>query len=36
MSRGDQRELIFEDDKDRETLLKTLAQACEKAEQQEI
>jgi len=36
MSRGDLREPIFEDDKDRETLLKTLAQACEKAEQQEI
>ena len=36
MSRGDRREPIFEDDRDRETLLKTLAQACEKAEQQEI
>jgi REP element-mobilizing transposase RayT len=32
MSRGDQREPIFEDDKDRKTFLKTLAQACEKAE----
>jgi len=36
MSRGDRREPIFEDAKDRETLTKTLAQACEKAEQQEI
>jgi len=36
MSRGYRREPIFEDDKDRETLFKTLAQACEKAEQQQI
>jgi len=36
MSRGDRQEPIFEDDKDRETFLKTLAQACEEAEQQEI
>jgi len=34
MSRGDRREPIFEDDKDRETLLKTLAQACGKAERE--
>ena len=32
MSLGDRLEPIFEDDKDRETLLKTLSQACEKAE----
>jgi len=32
MSRGDRREPIFEDDEDRERFLKTLGQACDKAE----
>src|SRR5271169_3784595 len=30
MNRGDRREAIFEDDEDRERLLQTLTQACEK------
>ncbi|MEI6391601.1 MAG: transposase [Verrucomicrobiota bacterium] len=30
MNRGDRREAIFEDDKDRERLLETLTEACEK------
>src|SRR5437867_3982195 len=30
MSRGDRRELIFTDDKDRELFLQTLSEACEK------
>jgi putative transposase len=30
MNRGDRREAIFEDDEDRERLLETLAQACQK------
>ena len=31
MNRGDRREAIFEDDKDRERLLETLTEACEKS-----
>ena len=31
MNRGDRREAIFEDDKDRAGLLRTLTQACEKS-----
>lgn len=30
MNRGDRREAIFEDDEDRQRLLETLAQACQK------
>jgi putative transposase len=30
MNRGDRREAIFEDDEDRERLLQTLAQDCQK------
>ncbi len=30
MNRGDRREAIFEDDEDRERLLQTLTQACQK------
>ena len=30
MNRGDRREAIFEDDKDRERLLETLTEACRK------
>jgi hypothetical protein len=30
MNRGDRREAIFEDDEDRERLLQTLPQACQK------
>jgi hypothetical protein len=30
MSRGDRREAIFEDDEDRQRLLKTLTEACQK------
>jgi len=30
MNRGDRREAIFEDDKDRERLLEMLTEACEK------
>ena len=30
MNRGDRREAIFEDDEDRERLLETLTQACQK------
>ena len=30
MNRGDRREAIFEDDQDRERLLETLTEACEK------
>ena len=34
MNRGDRREAIFEDDEDRERLLQTLTQACQKTEWQ--
>ena len=30
MTRGDRREAIFEDDQDRQRLLETLTEACEK------
>ena len=30
LNRGDRREAIFEDDEDRQRLLKTLTEACEK------
>jgi hypothetical protein len=30
MNRGERREAIFEDDKDRERLLETLTEACQK------
>jgi REP element-mobilizing transposase RayT len=30
MNRGDRREAIFEDDEDRERLLQTLTEACQK------
>jgi len=30
MNRGDRREAIFEDDEDRQRLLQTLTEACEK------
>ncbi len=30
MNRGDRREAIFEDDEDRQRLLETLTEACEK------
>ena len=31
IARGDRRELIFQDDADRETFLRTLGEACEKS-----
>ncbi len=34
MNRGDQRELIFRDDEDRQRFLSTLGQACQKTEWQ--
>jgi REP element-mobilizing transposase RayT len=34
MNRGDRREPIFEDDKDRERFLETIAEACEKTDWQ--
>jgi REP element-mobilizing transposase RayT len=34
MNRGDRREAIFEDDEDRERLLRTLGEACEKTQWQ--
>ena len=34
MSRGDRREPIFQDDKDRDSFIKTLGEACTKADWQ--